>query len=86
MVVIIEKMNTEKTNTQNKNPQQRISGMPCPNCQNFIPISMHQLMSMNSIFCPVCGLRLDINKNSSERAREALRKLKEIKKEHNETI
>lgn len=79
-------MNTQKMNTTNKNPQQRISGMPCPNCQSFIPISMHQLMSMNSIFCPVCGLRLDINKNSSERAGEALRKLEEIKKEHNETI
>lgn len=74
-------MNTQKTNTQNKNPQQRISGMPCPNCQNFIPISMHQLMSMNSIFCPACGLKLDINKNSSEKAREALRKLEEAKKE-----
>jgi len=42
---------------------------------------MYQLMSMNSIFCPVCGLKLDMNKKSSERAREILRKLEEAKKE-----
>ena len=65
----------------NKDQQQRISGMPCPNCQNLIPISMHQLLEAESIFCPICGLRLNINKDGiSDKSREILKKLEEIKK------
>jgi len=70
----------------NKDQQQRISGMSCPNCQSFIPISMYQLLESKSIFCPTCGLRLNINKDGiSDKSREILKKLEEIKK-HNETI
>lgn len=59
----------------NRGGQQRVSGMPCPSCQNFIPITMHQLLESNGIFCPACGLRLEINKQSSAKALDALRKV-----------
>lgn len=79
---------TKMTKMTNKDKQQqRISGMPCPNCQGFIPISMYQLLTAKSIFCPICGLRLNMNKDGiSDKSREILKKLENIKKEHNETI
>lgn len=51
------------------------SGMPCPSCHAFIPISMYQIISGSSIFCPACGLRLDIDKSKSEKALEALKRI-----------
>jgi len=59
----------------NKNSQQRISGMPCPNCQSFIPISMYQLLESKSIFCPSCGLKLNIDNKSSDKAKKILEKI-----------
>ncbi|MBP9997164.1 MAG: hypothetical protein KBT19_07840 [Lachnospiraceae bacterium] len=59
------------------NNGQRISGIPCPICQGFIPISMYQLMSEGAIFCPQCGAKLDINKQQSAKALEILKRLQE---------
>ena len=39
----------------------RPSGMPCPQCKGFIPVSMQQVMTEHVIECPHCGLRLRIN-------------------------
>ena len=55
--------------------------MPCPSCGEFIPISMQQILESSSIFCPSCGLRLDINKVASSKAIEALKKAEEAQKE-----
>lgn len=62
-------------------PQQRISGMPCPECGGFIPISMYQIIASSSIFCPNCGLRLEINKSASSKAIDALKKVDAAQKE-----
>lgn len=64
------------------NKQQRIPGLACPNCNNLIPITMHQLLESKSVFCPICGLRLDIGKKPSDKIKDKLRKLEETKKEH----
>ena len=58
-----------------------MSGMPCPACNCFIPITMHQILSSSSIFCSSCGLKLEINKAASSKAIEALRKVAEAQKE-----
>jgi len=71
----------QRTNSGAQQPQQRISGMPCPECNGFIPISMYQLLSLNSIFCPNCGLRLEINKTASSKALDALKKVDAAEKE-----
>ena len=40
----------------------RPSGMPCPQCHGFIPITMQQIVADGHITCPNCGLRLNINR------------------------
>ena len=73
-------MQTHRTSRTTLQDGSRLSGMPCPVCNGFIPISMYQLLSGNSIFCPNCGLRLDLQKSSYEKSREALKKLEEAEK------
>lgn len=58
-----------------------MSGMPYPSCSCFIPITMYQILSSSSIFCPSCGLRLDINKAALSKSIEALKKVAEARKE-----
>lgn len=64
------------------NKQQRIPGLTCPNCQNLIPITMHQLLEAKSIFCPICGLRLSMDKKPSDKAKDVLRKIEEAQKKY----
>ncbi len=59
----------------------RPAGIPCPECNNFIPISMHQLMFAGSILCPNCGLKLEVKKSSSEKALEMLKKQEDLEKQ-----
>lgn len=61
----------------NDNDGKKTSGMPCPLCRAFIPITMYQIMSGSAVFCPACGLRLDIDKAKSEKAIEILKRLQE---------
>ena len=62
----------------------RPSGMPCPQCKGFIPISMQQIIMESSVVCPHCGLRLNINHPESQPAIEALKKFKEMQKQFEE--
>jgi predicted RNA-binding Zn-ribbon protein involved in translation (DUF1610 family) len=64
-----------ETIQNNKDNQQRMPGMPCPNCGNFIPTSIQQILFSNSLFCPSCGLRINIDKRKSDKAIEALKKI-----------
>lgn len=57
------------------NNGERIPGMKCPVCEQFIPISAVEIMAAMAIMCPHCGLRLSINRQESSRAIEALKKV-----------
>ena len=61
--------------------QQRMSGMSCPSCNGFIPITMYQILESSAIFCPSCGLKLEINKAASSKAIEALKKVDKAQRE-----
>lgn len=53
----------------------RVSGVACPECQNFIPMSIQGLLTSNCFSCPSCGLTLNLNIAASEVAIKALSKL-----------
>lgn len=57
--------------------QMRPSGMPCTQCNGFIPVSMQQIITDSAIICPHCGLRLTINRQQSSTAIEALKKVQQ---------
>ena len=58
--------------------QQRMPGLACPRCGNFIPTSIKQILYSSALFCPTCGLSLNIDKRKSE---TALRRITELEKE-----
>jgi len=60
---------------------QRPSGMPCPQCGGFIPVSMQQIIADSSILCPHCGLRLNINHQESRPAIDALKKFQQAQRD-----
>ena len=60
---------------------QRPSGMPCPQCGGFIPVSMQQIITDSSILCPHCGLRLNINQQESRPAIDALKKFQQAQRD-----
>ena len=33
----------------------------CPNCNNFVPVSINQILFSDYLFCPTCGLKIAIN-------------------------
>ncbi len=55
--------------------QQQVSGMNCPDCEGFIPVSIHQLLFEGGISCPHCGLKMTINRQQSKAAIDALSKV-----------
>lgn len=55
---------------------QRLSELPCPQCNAFVPISIHQLLVSNVFYCPNCGLKISIDKKSTKKMGEILQKLK----------
>ena len=36
---------------------QRMPGIRCPHCGNFIPTSIQQILFSSCLFCPSCGLK-----------------------------
>lgn len=57
--------------------QQRIPGIRCPLCGNLIPTSIQQILYSRCLFCPTCGLNLNIDKRKSDKALEILAKVDE---------
>jgi len=55
--------------------QSENTGFPCPSCTHKIKASIEQILTGSSIFCGGCGLRLDIDRQSSAQAIEALQTL-----------
>lgn len=54
---------------------QHMPGMQCPNCGNFIPTSIKQILFSNSLCCSICGLRINIDKRKSDKALKILEKV-----------
>ena len=42
--------------------QERVPGMPCPQCGKFIPLSILTLTTGSHVVCPHCLLKLVIQK------------------------
>ena len=56
-------------------PQQQTPGMKCPQCGQFIPTSITELLSTKALHCPYCGLVLTINREESKQAMEILKEV-----------
>ncbi len=67
-------------NLRTQYSSQHISCMQCPNCENFIPASIQQILFSNSLCCPICGLRININKRKSDKALKILEKVDEAQR------
>ncbi|MDI3283303.1 hypothetical protein [Polyangium sp. 15x6] len=52
-------------------------GFPCPCCSFKIKATIEQILTGSSIFCGGCGLKLDIDRQGSAQAIDALRTLNE---------
>lgn len=57
--------------------EQRIPGIRCPHCGNFISTSIQQILFSKCLFCPTCGLKLNIDKRKSDKALKILKKVDE---------
>jgi DNA-directed RNA polymerase subunit RPC12/RpoP len=62
------------------NTQQRVPGLKCPKCGNFIETSIEELISASYLECPHCRLRLTINKQESKKALDILSNVDKAKK------
>ena len=74
-----------------KNPRiqqssQRMPGIQCPNCKNFIPTSIQQILFSKCLCCPICGLSINIDKRKSDKALEILKKVDETQKKSEESL
>ena len=65
--------------------QQRLPGIRCPHCGNFIPTSIQQILFSHSLFCPTCGLKLNIDKRKSDKALKILGKVDEAQRRIEDT-
>lgn len=61
--------------------EQRMPGVNCPRCKQFIPTSIMELLSAAFLRCPHCGLRMDIDRQKSKLALEALKKVNNAQRE-----
>ncbi len=57
------------------------TGLTCPKCNGFIPLSLEQLLKSSEFVCPHCGLHLSINRKSSKSAQDVLEKNKHAERE-----
>ena len=67
--------------TNNNNQGQRIPGISCPQCGNFIPTSVTELLSASYLQCPHCQLQLNIDRKRSIHALQALEKVEEARRD-----
>ena len=57
--------------------QQKAPGICCPQCNNVIPITIQQLAFSSVLFCPTCGLKLNIDKKKHEKTLKILENVDE---------
>jgi len=56
-------------------PQQQTPGLKCPQCGQFIPTTISELLSAQALRCPYCGLELTINRQESKQAMDILKEV-----------
>ena len=56
-------------------PLQQTPGLKCPQCGQFIPTTISELLSAPALVCPYCGLELSINRNESKQAMDILKEV-----------
>lgn len=61
------------------------TGITCPKCSGFIPLSLFQLVSCSEFVCPQCGLRLSIDRKQSKQSMGALEKIKRAERGEKKT-
>lgn len=61
-------------------PQQQTPGLKCPQCGQFIPTSISELLSAQALHCPYCGLVLTINRQESKQAMDILKEVDDASK------
>lgn len=54
---------------------QQKTGLKCPVCGAFISTTISQLITAEALSCPFCGLKLDIDREASRNAIQALTKI-----------
>ncbi len=50
----------------------KTSGMSCPQCGGYIPLSLEELLTGRSITCPHCDLQLTINRKATRQVLDKL--------------
>jgi len=73
-------------NLRSEHSSQHMPGMPCPNCGNFIPTSIQQILFSKSLYCPICGLSINIDKRKSDKALKMLEKIDKVQKKSEESL
>lgn len=53
------------------------AGLKCPQCDTFIETTIFQLLTVQALECPACHLKLNIDRQNSKPAFEALRKVQQ---------
>jgi DNA-directed RNA polymerase subunit RPC12/RpoP len=56
-------------------PQQQTPGLKCPQCGQFIPTTISELLNASALVCPHCGLKLSINREESKQAMDILKEV-----------
>ena len=74
------------TKPRTEHSSQHMPGMPCPNCGNFIPTSIQQILFSSSLYCPICGLSINIDKRKSDKALKMLEKIDKAQKKSKESL
>lgn len=70
----------KKKTVKKENPTPAVSisknpGLNCPECATRIPVDIKMLLQSNAITCPSCSLELEVDREKSEGALNALSKL-----------
>ena len=70
---------------QSASPSTARSGVPCPECSFVIPTTFEMLLSGEPIVCPMCGLALQVDRETSAESLKLISNLHEATQQVEET-
>ena len=56
----------------------KTNGAPCPVCGEFIVSTIEEISSGKELVCPMCGMKIKVTFETSDKVAEILEKLKNI--------